>query len=241
MTSAQINLGLAFLAGVASFVSPCVLPLVPIYLAQLVGQSVYQAANAQKDLTIRVITFLHAITFVFGFTLSFVALGATASELGSFLHAHLRLLQEIGGIVLIIAGLHFIGLLKLPFLYRQKRFTFQPERPSYPASFLTGVIFAIAWTPCIGPILSPILILAGSTATLQKGVWLLLAYSMGLGVPFILLGLGLNWLSRILKWLKPHLGKIELGTGVLMIAVGVIIFFHMLSYFNQYFNIGINV
>ncbi len=241
MTSAQINLGLAFLAGVASFVSPCVLPLVPIYLAQLVGQSVYQAANVQKDFTIRVITFLHAITFVFGFTLSFVALGATASTLGSFLNAHLRLLQEIGGIVLIIAGLHFIGLLKLPFLYRQKRFTFQPERPSYPASFLTGVIFAIAWTPCIGPILSPILILAGSTATLQKGVWLLLAYSMGLGVPFILLGLGLNWLSRILKWLKPHLGKIEIGTGVLMIAVGIIIFFHMLTYFNQYFTIGINV
>jgi cytochrome c biogenesis protein CcdA len=148
----QIGLGLAFLAGLASFLSPCVLPLVPIYLAQLVGQSVYQSTNQhyQED---RLKTFLHAAIFVLGFTLAFVALGASASSLGSILKTNQFLLQRVGGVILIILGLHIAGILKLPFLYTQKRFNFQPARPGYPASLLTGVIFGFAWTPCVGPIL----------------------------------------------------------------------------------------
>ena len=247
MYSSQISLGIAFIAGLASFLSPCVLPLVPIYLAQLVGQSVFQAVEDQQGSVMaaapavppRLATFLHAAIFVFGFTISFVALGATASTLGSFLRLHLVILRQVGGILMIIIGLHLTGLLKLPFLYQQKRFAFTPARPGYPASFLIGVIFAIAWTPCIGPILTSILILAADAPTLQQGVWLLLVYSLGLGVPFLLLGLGLNQLSRLLKWLKPHLGKIEIATGVLMVAVGVMIFFNMLAYLNQYFTFGI--
>lgn len=244
MYSSQISLGIAFIAGLASFLSPCVLPLVPIYLAQLVGQSVFQAVDSQQGPVMaaaptRLTTFLHAAIFVFGFTLSFVALGATASTLGSFLRLHLVILRQVGGILMIIIGLHLTGLLKLPFLYQQKRFTFTPTHPGYPASFLIGIIFAIAWTPCIGPILTSILILAANAPTLQQGVWLLLAYSLGLGVPFLLLGLGLNQLSRLLKWLKPHLGKIEIAAGVLMMVVGVMIFFNMLAYLNQYFNFGI--
>ncbi|GAC1358007.1 MAG: cytochrome c biogenesis protein CcdA [Ktedonobacteraceae bacterium] len=249
MYSSQVSLGIAFIAGLASFLSPCVLPLVPIYLAQLVGQSVSQAQTtlhgqvaAPKPLApTRLATFLHAAIFVFGFTLSFVALGATASTLGSFLRLHLVILRQVGGILMILIGLHLTGILKLPFLYQQKRFTFTPTRPGYPASFLIGIIFAIAWTPCIGPILTSILILAANAPTLQQGVWLLLAYSLGLGVPFLFLGLGLNQLSRALKWLKPHLGKIEIATGLLMIVVGMMIFFNMLTYLNQYFNFGITV
>ena len=247
MYSSQISLGIAFIAGLASFLSPCVLPLVPIYLAQLVGQSVFQGMDDEQGSVVaaapavptRLTTFLHAAIFVFGFTISFVALGATASTLGSFLRLHLVILREVGGILMIIIGLHLTGLLRLPFLYQQKRFAFTPARPGYPASFLIGVIFAIAWTPCIGPILTSILILAADAPTLQQGVWLLLVYSLGLGVPFLLLGLGLNQLSRLLKWLKPHLGKIEIATGVLMMAVGVMIFFNMLAYLNQYFTFGI--
>lgn len=240
MYASQISLGIAFIAGLASFLSPCVLPLVPIYLAQLVGQSVFQSVDGQPtSAPTRLTTFLHAAIFVFGFTISFVALGATASTLGSFLRLHLIILREVGGILMIIIGLHLTGLLKLPFLYQQKRFAFTPTRPGYPASFLIGVIFAIAWTPCIGPILTSILILAADTPTLQQGVWLLLVYSLGLGLPFLLLGLGLNQLSRLLKWLKPHLGKIEIATGVLMMLVGVMIFFNMLAYLNQYFTFGI--
>jgi cytochrome c-type biogenesis protein len=230
----QISIGLAFLAGLASFISPCVLPLVPIYLAQLVGPSVYQATSTERTASTRLITFLHAAAFVGGFTLAFIALGATASALGYFLRANVGILRQAGGIILIVMGLHVTGIVRIPFLYRQRRFAFQPERPSYPSSLLIGIIFGIAWTPCIGPILSAILYLAARSATLQQGVWLLLAYSLGLGVPFLMLGLSFNQLSRVLKGLKPHLGKIEVGTGVFMIGVGVVIFFNLLPYFNQF-------
>ena len=241
MDSSQLTLGVAFLAGLASFLSPCVLPLVPIYLAQLVGQSVYQSNDDQEVRPARLATFLHALMFVSGFTLAFIALGATASTLGAFLRFHQFLLRQIGGIVLIIIGLHLTGLFKLPFLYWQKRFEFRPNRPSYPASFAIGLVFAIGWTPCVGLILGPILVLAANAATLRQGVFLLLTYSLGLGVPFLLLGLGLDSFSKILKWLKPHAGKIEIGTGVIMILMGIMIYFNWLIYLNRYFNLGISV
>ena len=241
MDLSQLTFGVAFLAGLASFLSPCVLPLVPIYLAQLVGQGIYQSVGEQEEHAGRFITFLHALTFMFGFTLAFIALGATASTLGGFLRANQFLLRQVGGIILIIIGLHLTGILKLPFLYWQKRFEFRPARPSYPASFVIGLIFAIGWTPCIGLILGPILALAANAATLRQGVLLLVAYSLGLGVPFLLLGLGLDRFSKILKWLKPHLRKVEIGTGVIMILVGLMIYFNMLIYLNHYFNLGINI
>ena len=237
----QITIGLAFLAGLASFLSPCVLPLVPIYLAQLVGPSVYQASNSERTLSARIITFCHALLFVGGFTLAFIALGATASTLGYFLKTNIEIFRQAGGMILIAMGLYMIGILRIPFLDRQKRFHFQPERPGYPASLLFGVIFGIAWTPCFGPILASILALAARSATLQQGVWLLLVYSLGLGVPFLLLGLGFNQLSQVLKWLKPHLRKIEVVTGILMVVVGIIIFLNLLLYFNQFLNFGITI
>lgn len=238
MDATQINLGVAFVAGLVSFLSPCVLPLVPIYLAQLVGQSVYQAGISQEIRSARLNTFMHSLMFVAGFTLTFVALGATASALGSFLKVHQFVLRQIGGVLLIIIGLHLIGILKIPFLYWQKRFEFHPSRPNYPASLLVGIIFAIGWTPCIGLILSAILGMAANAATLTQGVLLLLFYSLGLGVPFLLLGLGLNQFSALLKWLKPHLGKIEIATGVVMVLVGIIIFFNLFTALNTYFNLG---
>jgi len=241
MDSSQLTFGVAFLAGMASFLSPCVLPLVPIYLAQLVGQSVFQSTGDQETRPAHLTTFLHALIFVSGFTLAFVALGATASTLGGFLRIHQFLLRQVGGVLLIIIGLHLIGLLKLPFLYWQKRFEFRPNRPSYTASLVIGLVFAIGWTPCVGLILGPVLVLASNASTLRQGVFLLLAYSLGLGVPFLLLGLGLDRFSKILKWLKPHAGKIEIGTGVIMILMGVMIYFNWLIYLNRYFNLGISV
>jgi cytochrome c-type biogenesis protein len=240
MDGSQISLGVAFIAGLASFLSPCILPLVPIYLAQLVGHSIHQAGEEQEDIVARLSTFLHALMFVVGFTLSFITLGATASALGSFLHSYQFLLRQIGGIILVIIGLHMIGVLKIPWLYLQKRFEFRPSRPSYPASLLIGIIFAIGWTPCVGLILGPILGMAASAATLKEGVTLLLFYSLGLGIPFLLLGLGLDQFSRALKKLKPYLGKIEVGTGVVMIAAGIIIFMNLLPSFNHFFNLGIS-
>jgi cytochrome c-type biogenesis protein len=223
-------MSIAFVAGLASFLSPCVLPLVPIYLAQLVGQSVHQAEPQSEPR--RLTTLLHAATFVGGFTLAFVALGATASVLGSFLRTNLPLLQQIGGIALIIVGLHVAGILKIPLLYRQKQIAYYPKRPGFPASFLIGVVFALAWTPCVGPVLGSILVMAASTTSLQQGVLLLLIYALGLGLPFLLLGLGLNQVSLLLKWLKPHLGKIEVGTGILLMLVGLLVFFNLFSYLN---------
>jgi cytochrome c-type biogenesis protein len=250
MYSSHLSFGIAFVAGLASFLSPCVLPLVPIYLVQLVGESVYQASSGSEggesiarveSKPARLTTFLHALTFVFGFSIAFVALGATASTLGRFLSAYQFQLRQIGGILLIIIGLHLMGILRLPFLYWQKRIEFHPTRPSYPASFVIGLIFAIGWTPCIGLILGPILALAANAATLSQGVFLLLAYSLGLGIPFLLLGLGLDRFSKALKLLKPHLGKIEIATGVVMILVGVMIYFNWLLYLNHYFNLGASI
>ncbi|MDQ6643251.1 MAG: cytochrome c biogenesis protein CcdA [Chloroflexota bacterium] len=241
MDASQLSLGVAFLAGIASFLSPCVLPLVPIYIAQLVGHSVYQSADEQESQPARLTTFLHALMFVLGFTLAFVSLGASASTLGGFLRVHQLFLRQVGGIILVIFGLHLAGILKVPFFYLQKRFEFHPTRPSYPASLLFGVIFAIGWTPCVGLILGPILGLAANAATLREGVTLLLFYSLGLGIPFLLLGLGLDQLSRALKWLKPYLGKIEIGTGIVMVVAGVVIFFNLLPYLNQYYNLGLNI
>lgn len=241
MNPTQLTYGVAFLAGLASFLSPCVLPLVPIYLAQLVGQSVFQSAGDQASPPPRLTTFLHAAMFVSGFTLAFVALGATASTLGAFLRIHQFLLREIGGILLIIIGLHLTGILKIPMLYWQKRFDFRPNGPGYPASFVIGLVFAIGWTPCVGLILGPVLVLASNAATLRQGVLLLFIYSLGLGVPFLLLGLGLDRFSSLLKWLKPHAGKIEIGTGIIMILMGFMIYFDWLIYLNRYFNWGISV
>jgi len=241
MDASHISFGVAFIAGVLSFLSPCVLPLVPIYIAQLVGQSASQSAAKQEGYPAHLTTFLHALMFVLGFTLAFVALGATASVLGSFLRAYQALLRQIGGILLVLFGLHLAGLLKWSIFYWQKRIEFHTSRASYPASILIGMIFAFGWTPCVSFILGPILGMAANAATLHEGVVLLLFYSLGLGLPFLLIGLGLDQLWRVLKWLKPHLGKIEIMTGVVMVVAGVIIFFNLLPYFSQYFNLGLNI
>jgi cytochrome c-type biogenesis protein len=242
MSSVQISFGVAFLAGLASFLSPCILPLVPIYIAQLVGHSVKQAEpdeeSQEEELTARLNTFLHALMFVIGFTLAFIALGATASTLGSFLHAYQVLLRQVGGALLVLIGLHMTGIFTLPVFYLQKRLEFHPSRPSYPASLIFGVVFAIGWTPCVGLILGPILGLAANAATLRQGVTLLLFYSLGLGIPFLLLGLGLDQMSRTLRWLKPYLGSIEIGTGIIMMIAGGIIFFNLLPSFDHFFNLG---
>lgn len=235
MDSSQLSLGLAFLAGLVSFLSPCMLPLVPIYLTQLVGQSVSQAEKGSAGWVARLHTFVHAALFVLGFTLAFVSLGATASELGSLLRPYQFQLRQIGGIVLMVIGLHLTGILTIPLFYQQKRLTLQPTRSSYLLSLLIGIIFAIGWTPCISLVLGSVLGLAASAATLQQGVLFLLAYSLGMGLPFLLLGLGVNQVSRFLKRLSPHLGKIQVATGVVMILVGMMIFLNWLVYLNHYF------
>jgi cytochrome c-type biogenesis protein len=233
MNTTSINVGLAFLAGLVSFLSPCMLPLVPIYLAQLVGRNISTTTQAQGG-SQRLVTFLHALMFVSGFTLVFVTLGATASALGSVLSAYQFQLRQVGGVLLIIIGLHMTGVLTLPFFFWQKRWTFQPRQPRYLASLLIGSIFAVGWTPCISVYLGTILGLAATATTLKQGVLLLLFYALGMGLPFLLLGLGLEQANRILRWLKPYTHAIEVTAGLIMILTGVMIFFNWLVILNQF-------
>jgi cytochrome c-type biogenesis protein len=234
MFASPLSFGLAFVAGLVTFLSPCMLPLVPIFLAQLVGRSGYQSRTGQEEQPKRFVTFMHALMFVRGFTLAFVSLGATASTLGSFLAAHQFQLRQIGGALLVLIGLHMTGLFRLPFLYQQKSISFRPAQSSYRASLLIGMIFAIGWTPCISLVLGSILGLAATGATLRQGVLLLFFYSLGMGLPFLLLGLSLDRGSRLLRRIRPYLRYVEVGTGIVMMLVGIAIFFNWLVYLNHF-------
>ena len=185
MNGEPLGLGAAFLAGLASFLSPCMLPLVPIYLAQLVGRNTTQVKSGEHNhlpsMMTRLHLFAHACLFVLGFSLVFIALGATASTLGNALRLYQVALRQIGGVLLVLIGLHVTGILTIPLLSRMKRFSFLPSRPSYMTSLLIGSIFALGWTPCISLLLGSILVLAANTTTLQDGVLLLTAYSLGMG------------------------------------------------------------
>ena len=237
MGPGNITLLGTFLAGILSFVSPCVLPLTPVYMARLVGPAIWEGKSLSEGerAALRRTTLIHAASFVGGFSVTFIALGATASELGSFLMAHALLLREVGGIVLVLLGLQVVGLLRVPWLNREKRLNASLGTSSYPTSFLIGLIFAIGWTPCVGPILSGVLILAAQAGTLGSGVLLLAVYSLGLGIPFLALGVAFDRLAPALKRLTPHMRTIEWVTGGLLMAMGVVIFFNWLLLLNTFF------
>jgi cytochrome c-type biogenesis protein len=230
----------AFLAGLLSFFSPCVLPLTPVYLAQLAGPSVWSAERANPvnpgRHRLQRVTLLHAAAFVGGFALVFIALGATASALGAFLAGHAELLRQIAGVALIVFGLYVAGVLRIPLLDRERRLSLRFGQASYPASFAVGMAFGLGWTPCVGPILAGILLIAAQAATLQYGVLLLAIYSLGLGIPFLALAISFEAIAPRLKRLSPYLPLIERSTGVLLILLGVVIFSNWLLYLNGWFS-----
>ena len=248
----NLNIFIAFVAGLASFLSPCVLPLVPSYLAQLVGPGILEAQLSDAP-TVQMSgagsvalgfsqkrpALWHSFAFVGGFSAAFIALGATASVLGGFLKAHQQGISEVGGMIMIIMGLHFAGLIKIPLLYREGRLHWRPTQRGYGASFLIGLIFALGWTPCIGVILTGILVLAAQSTTLGAGIVLLAAYSLGLGVPFIIMGAAFSQARHFLRRLTPHLGTIERVTGVVIALMGFLIFNGWLIYLNHYFTFGL--
>ena len=175
------------------------LPMVPIYLSQLVGPSVMQS-DEQQRWSRRVFTLLYALCFVLGFTLVFIALGATASVLGHLLRTQQTLLRDVGGVLLVLFGLYYTGLLPLPWLARERRFHYRIRRPSLWASFLMGMMLSIGWVPCVSVVLSGILVLAGASQTLQTGIVLLAAYSLGIGLPFLACCNGSSPLWARLNW-----------------------------------------
>lgn len=208
---------LAFLAGVISFLSPCVLPIVPPYLAYMSGISLSEATDNNKAVSI----FLPAVFFVLGLSTVFLILGFTASALGTVFLSYQDTLITISGILVMGFGLHFLGILRIGFLEREARFEASSQNGSAFGAYILGLAFAFGWTPCIGPQLASILTLAASEGSVARGTTLLGVYALGLGVPFLLVALFLSRLSATLTWLKRHMQIIERLMGLLLWTIGL--------------------
>ncbi|MGA0302143.1 MAG: cytochrome c biogenesis CcdA family protein [Paracoccaceae bacterium] len=208
---------LAFLAGVISFLSPCVLPIVPPYLAYMSGISLSEATDNNKAVSI----FLPAVFFVLGLSTVFLILGFTASALGTVFLSYQDTLITISGILVMGFGLHFLGILRIGFLEREARFEASSQNGSAFGAYVLGLAFAFGWTPCIGPQLASILTLAASEGSVARGTTLLGVYALGLGVPFLLVALFLSRLSATLTWLKRHMQIIERLMGLLLWTIGL--------------------
>jgi cytochrome c-type biogenesis protein len=216
----NVTIVAALLAGMLSFLSPCVLPLVPPYLVYLTGTSLERFAAAEMTPRVRRETLVAALLFVLGFSTVFIALGASASEIGAVLRAFSGQLAIIAGIGIIIMGLHFLGLTPIAWLMREKRFEVAKPLGLWGA-YLMGLAFALGWTPCIGPILAAILAVAASESTVAKGAGLLAVYSLGLGVPFLIAALAVEPFAAFVARFRAHLGLVEKAMGGLLVLTGI--------------------
>ena len=232
--AASVSLGVAFLAGLASFLSPCVLPLVPSYVTFVTGMTLDDLTERQGA-QVRRVAAVHAALFVLGFTIVFVSLGATATALGASVRRSLPLIQQAGGALIIAFGLYLAGVLRIPALMRERRVQLASKPAGRLGSVLVGMAFGAGWTPCVGPVLAGILVYAGMRTTVAKGMLLLGAYALGLGVPFFVAALALNWFlatTRVLRrWLRP----IELLAGVLLVVVGLLLVSGRFTVLSQFF------
>ncbi len=218
----DIGVGGAFTAGVLSFFSPCVLPLVPPYLAFLTGLTLEQMTGDQISPGASRKILLSALSFVAGFATIFVILGATASYLGQLLAQYLNTLAVIAGILIIIMGLHFLGIFKIPLLYREARVHVAEKPTNLVGAYIIGLAFAFGWTPCVGPILTAILFVAGSEDTVFKGAWLLMAYALGIGIPFLVASAFAGPFIKIMRRFSRYLGYIEKTMGALLVITGIL-------------------
>lgn len=216
----NVTIAAALVAGMLSFLSPCVLPLVPPYLVYLTGTSLERFADAETEPQVRRETIAAAILFVLGFSTVFVALGASASAIGGLLRVYAGLLSILAGVAIIIMGLHFLGLTPIAWLMREKRLEMAKPVGLWGA-YLMGFAFALGWTPCIGPILAAILAVAASENTLAKGAGLLAVYSLGLGVPFLIAALAVEPFAAFLARFRAHLGLVEKAMGGLLVLTGI--------------------
>ncbi len=216
MNASDLSLGIALAAGLLSFFSPCVLPMVPIYLGYLASDAIASVESARRRTPV-----IHAALFVLGFGLVFVLLGAAAGLLGQILAQHLSSLMTVGGLLLIILGMHMAGLVRIPWLYASKSLASGRPRGSGPwASFLLGLVFAAGWTPCVGPVLGAILLLAADAQTAAQGGLLLSVYTLGLGLPFIAVAAAMGALLPLARRLSRYARWASVVGGVLLIALG---------------------
>lgn len=223
---------LAFSAGLLSFLSPCVLPLVPAYISYLTGSTI---EDLKEDKT-KLFTLYKSLGFVLGFSIIFILMGVSITSLGKLFITHKDLFQKIGGILIIIFGLHTIGIFRVKLFYREKRFSRFDKIKGPFSSVIMGMAFAAGWTPCIGPILSSILIYATSFDSIGKGVLLLVMYSLGLAVPFILTAMAIGSFTKQFRKFSKYLPLISMICGTLMIIMGILIFMNKLAILSQYVN-----
>ena len=216
----DVSVPAAVLAGLISFLSPCVLPLVPPYLVYLTGATIEHVANDEGEQASRRAVMTSALVFVLGFSTVFVALGASASLIGGLIRAWSAQLSILAGVVIIIMGLHFLGLTRIGFLMREGRLPI-PKPVGLWGAYVMGLAFAFGWTPCIGPILAAILSVAAAEATVAKGAMLLAVYSAGLGIPFLLAAFAVEQFSELFMRMKKHLVRVEHAMGVLMVITGI--------------------
>ena len=232
----EISGVIAFTAGVLSFVSPCVLPLVPSYLTYITGVSFHELTDAKAKAKLRWLTISHSVLFILGFSTIFVLMGASASYLGQVLARYQYWIMKVGGVLIILLGIHFTGIINLPFLQMEKRFELRKKPLGYVGSFFVGIIFAAGWTPCIGPILSTILIYASASKSFTTGVFLLTIYSMGLGVPFFLASLAFSSFLSAFERMKRYMRVITFVSGLFLIAIGILFLTDTFKEINTYLN-----
>ena len=216
----ELTLAAVFLAGVISFLSPCVLPLVPAYLTYMTGASLEELSDEQRSARLSRFLLVQSIAFVIGITLVFVLLGATATQISLLLRQYASIISIVAGIAIIAMGLHFLGVWRWSLLYRQARIE-GPKTTTGPGGALAmGLAFGFAWTPCIGPILGAVLAVAASRETVGQGAGMLLVYALGMGVPFILSALAVGPFTRFLAKFRQHMATMERATGALLVATG---------------------
>ena len=217
METPTLGVVVAFTAGLLSFLSPCVLPLIPSYVTFITGLSLDDVQNARRA------ALVHGLLFVLGFTLIFLAMGATATLLGQALLRHRDWISRIGGIVIIIFGLYLLGVLNIGFLSRERRFHVADKPVGYFGTVVVGVAFGAGWTPCLGPILGSILVYTSSQADLAKGMWLLLAYSLGLAVPFLLSAVAIERFSAFFQRMRRQMVWVSRISGAVLIGIGMLL------------------
>lgn len=239
MDYSNITLGLAFLAGLASFLSPCVFSLVPAYVGYLSGR----AAGGESGKNSRFITFTHGLAFVIGFSVIFILLGVAASAFGGLLYDIRTWLAKIGGIVVIIFGLHMIGVYRIPFLEYDTRVQTLPDpKWGYLSSGMLGVFFSAGWSPCVGPVLGAILTVAINGGDVSQGAVMLSAYSAGLAIPFLIAALGIGWVGETLRKYRKAMHYVEIAMGIVLIIVGIMLFsgtFELLARYGTFVDFGL--
>ncbi|MFC1509432.1 cytochrome c biogenesis CcdA family protein [Candidatus Omnitrophota bacterium] len=221
--TSEVSIIVSFSFGILTFLSPCILPLLPSYITYITGRS-FEDIKTLDSPNLRKITALHSLFFILGFSVVFVILGVSFSYLGSFFGIKKAWLEKLGGAFIIFLGLHMLGVFKLGFLNLQKRLKFNRKKVSYFGSLLIGMAFAVGWTPCVGPILSSILIYASTLETIPRAIVLLFSYSLGLGVPFFIASLAINQFLFLFNRFKVFMRFVPIVTGIFLIAVGILLF-----------------